>query len=70
MGAHRKPLLTSSIDSEFKRPSRRLDLTYAGSPSRNLDLDISRAEFSVDHHQRFLEELQEKEDEANTADQR
>ncbi|XP_028410863.1 centromere-associated protein E-like [Dendronephthya gigantea] len=69
MGARRKPLLTSSIDSEFNRPSRRLDLTYAGSPSRDLDVDISRAEFSVDHHQRFLEQLQEKEEEANIADQ-
>jgi hypothetical protein len=66
MGAHRDPLLQLDMpfDGEFCRPSRRLERTFAGSPSKGLGHgEVNSADFNVDSHQRFLDDLREREEE-------
>lgn len=65
MGAHRNPLLQLDMpfDGEFGGPSRRLERTFAGSPSKGLGEEVNSADFNVDSHQRFLDDLREREEE-------
>ena len=68
MGAHRKPLLELDLPlgEDFGRPSKRLEQTFAGSPSKGLDRDNDIVTFKENDHQRFLEEMQERESETDT----
>ena len=50
------------FERKFVEPCRRLEQTFACSPSRGFDGD---AYFNMDNRRRFLEEIQEKEVEVN-----
>ena len=62
MGAHNKPVLQQldlTFDRGFSKPCRRLEQTFAGSPSR-CD-SVSSEEFNEERHQLFLHDLRERE---------
>ncbi|CAB3982686.1 Centromere-associated E [Paramuricea clavata] len=65
MGAHRNSLLQLDMpfDGEFGKPSRRLERSFAGSPSKGFGEEVSSADFNVDSHQRFFDDLHEREEE-------
>ena len=72
MGAHRKASLhlDMPLDGEIL-PSKRLEQTFAGSPSKRGPDEFDNVGFNVDSRKRFLEDLHEREEDANvTAEER
>ena len=67
MGARRKP---SNLD--LFQPSKRMEQTFMNSKSERLgELSMDTEEFNVESHQRFFEDLQEREEETDAiAEQR
>ena len=64
MGAHRKASL--QLDMPFDGDSsKRLEQTFAGSPSKRKLDEFDTVAFNVETRKRFLEDLQEREEDAD-----